>query len=640
MQPWVLGRTVYRVSIPACGPYSTPTTSPPDTSFNKTPSGSGNGPEPGTDGKARPLPNGHYESIVVAGGLTYIGSDNGTLYALGARDGTVRWQYKMGSTVFVFEVVNGFMYATADKVLYVLNSSNGALFWRYQVDKFITDVLVVEGTVYVDTAAEGGLSILYALQATNGSPLWHYTLATESPGLVGISGSIIYYRQASMTPGSPHFTQTISALRASDAHALWHMQLDNTDGLVDGPVVEVNGIVYIATTHGAIYALHADTGLRLWHVAQPSGQDFIPVSVSPIVVNGLVYIGDFQGISAYRASDGVRAWQHKMNLMGPLREQPVVAGGAVYSGDTTGHIVALRATDGILLWQHKATGVFTPLTVADGLVINDTGPAYALRASDGSELWRRSAEGTGESSPGGQPEVVGEGIVFIGSQDGSVQTIEASDGKLLWRYTIQEQAVQMPPVYGAYVNFTASTSYQQALAIVTGLGLKTFADCHPYWWTKGDDKDIYPSLHLLTVAATVNSAPLWLERLKATPGVERAEANGPHSCPLFRPGSGFRYLPDGQAGTFVRVTFAVTAQYAIALDAINALGFRLADPCYEQARARGTKPTWHSMGQADFFTRAHTLVLATTSFNATEWAKQLEAVAGIVKVEAPFKMTC
>ena len=90
----------------------------------------------------------------------------------------------------------------------------------------------------------------------------------------------------------------------------------------------------------------------------------------------------------------------------------------------------------------------------------------------------------------------------------------------------------------------------------------------------------------------------------------------------------------------MRVTFADTAQYAIALDAINALGFRLGDPCYEQARARGTKPTWHSMGQADSFTKTRMLVLATTAFNATNWAKQLEAVAGVVKVEAPFKMAC
>ncbi len=90
-----------------------------------------------------------------------------------------------------------------------------------------------------------------------------------------------------------------------------------------------------------------------------------------------------------------------MDLIGPFREQPVVADGVVYSGDTTGLVVALRATDGTLLWQHRATGVFTSLTVADGLVISDTGPVYALRASDGSELWQRAAEGTGESSPGG-----------------------------------------------------------------------------------------------------------------------------------------------------------------------------------------------------------------------------------------------
>ena len=183
-------------------------------------------------------------------------------------------------------------------------------------------------------------------------------------------------------------------------------------------------------------------------------------------------------------------------------------------------------------------------------------------------------------------------------------------------------------------------SYQQALDIVTGLGLKTIFFCGFGDWKAVDSKTNFPTDHNLDVLAMVNSAPLWLGRLTATAGVEQVQIAGAHSCPAERVGNGPSYLSPQQAGTFVQVTFTSATSYFNALDATSALGFRLADPCYEQARAQGSKPTWHPMGQADSFGQTHTLILATTPLNATIWANQLRAVTGVASIEAPFKMAC
>ena len=48
----------------------------PQATFSSLPTGKGNQPEPGTDGKPKPLPNGHWESILTANGIAYVGSDN------------------------------------------------------------------------------------------------------------------------------------------------------------------------------------------------------------------------------------------------------------------------------------------------------------------------------------------------------------------------------------------------------------------------------------------------------------------------------------------------------------------------------------------------------------------------------------
>ena len=57
---------------------------------------------------------------------------------------------------------------------------------------------------------------------------------------------------------------------------------------------------------------------------------------------------------------------------------------------------------------------------------------------NGHQVWLRSTTGSREFSDAGPPEIVREGIVFVGSVDGSVQAIQVNDGKLLWRYVIKK----------------------------------------------------------------------------------------------------------------------------------------------------------------------------------------------------------
>jgi outer membrane protein assembly factor BamB len=64
---------------------------------SNSPLGSGMTPEPGTNGKPMPLPDGHYESMAASNGVDFVGSDNGRLYALNGKDGAVRWQYNAGA---------------------------------------------------------------------------------------------------------------------------------------------------------------------------------------------------------------------------------------------------------------------------------------------------------------------------------------------------------------------------------------------------------------------------------------------------------------------------------------------------------------------------------------------------------------
>ena len=199
--------------------------------------------------------------------------------------------------------------------------------------------------------------------------------------------------------------------------------------------------------------------------------------------------------------------------------------------------------------------------------------------------------------------------------------------------------MQQPPVYTASVTFSKTTTYDQAMQIVGDLGLHTFTLCKSGWVSE-DDRAGYASYPIFDVSANTNSAPLWLERLKATPGVVQAQAiQGLRSCPN-EPIDPIQLLSDSQAGTYLRVSFASRTAYLKAWESLNALGFRLADPCYEKMRAQGNKPAWQPMGEENSFAQSHALVLATTAFNATIWRQQLQSVTGIGQIQMLTGTTC
>jgi len=194
------------------------------------------------------------------------------------------------------------------------------------------------------------------------------------------------------------------------------------------------------------------------------------------------------------------------------------------------------------------------------------------------------------------------------------------------------------PAYEAQVTFAASTPFAQALRTITDPGLQTEKICIPTWRPQ-QSSEVFSTNHTLNVVATVNSAPLWLARLKASPGVTAVQPFSVINCPMERPDNNPPFLGSDKAGTYLRVTFTPIS-YDTALNAVNDLGFRLANPCYEQARARGSKPTWTTMGQETPFAQTSMLLLATTPLNATTWQSQLQTLKGIVSVEIVSQSGC
>ncbi|SRR5579885_518245 len=207
-----------------------------------------------------------------------------------------------------------------------------------------------------------------------------------------------------------------------------------------------------------------------------------------------------------------------------------------------------------------------------------------------------------------------------------------------------------------YVSFTSSTSYEVALRSITDLGLQPAYPCYTTaskngvitsWilWHQMDERDTFTQTHSLWVASSTIAPSDWLERLKAISSVTALQTHPVFNCPAIHTGtppSGATIaLTEDQSGSYARIKFSLPAsKYDTALYIVSKVGIRLADPCYEQAKKKGTSPDWHSMGQEDTFASERTLIVATTIYTPNNWLAQLHAVHDIVSIESPFTPNC
>lgn len=630
--------------LAGCGTNSfAPSTGQGNSGLSAIPNGTGNTPEPGTDNKPRPKPDGHDESLLTAGGLVYMGSDNGKIYAFDAASGAIRWQSE-GRAPRLFAIDGGTLYTgnPTTNIFYALNASNGQVLWQRALDTEFNRVLTANGIVYVNENSGNTPSTIYAFRATDGKPLWHYALASASPSLVTVSQGRVY-DIPSQDPSSTGKLAPVTVLDASSGHVLWQFTARSGDGDLAQAIAESDGIVYFSTDQGSTYAVQAASGQLLWRAGQPASSFPRDVfnAATPVVMDGTVYTGSTSAVFAYRASDGKQLWRYQATSYGgpPFSIQPLVDHNSVYlnTAGSRANLVALRASDGQVLWRHMLNSGGEPgsLVLADGLLINLIGTATAWRTSDGSQVWQHDTD-NGQGPPGaGEPVFLDSSThtLYAGGSHGVLQVWRVSDGAQLWTYHIPENPVQQAPIYNATITFTSSTSYDQAIQLIGDLGLKTFKPCRQTWVPEGG-KDSYASDHILEVSSNTNSAPFWLARLQALSAVAQVQgqpSDAVYSCPLFRDGP-VHFLNTNQAGTYIQVSFNSATTYSAAWESMNALGFRLASPCYEQERAQGQKPTWHGSGEESSFAQTHTLVLATTSLNATIWQQQLQSTAGVKQV--------
>ena len=207
------------------------------------------------------------------------------------------------------------------------------------------------------------------------------------------------------------------------------MEVRNVWRNLSSPVV-ANGIAYIPSGFGDLYAVSVNTGEFLWGFWA-----YADIEASPAVTNGVVYVGSFDGypdnLFALNAQTGDILWQYETTT-GQIQGEGALAvsNGVLYVGTNLG-LEALNAKTGALLWKETSLGGGRP-TVSSGMVYIAAGirqgTVYALDAGTGKVIWSSS---TGYYPLACTPVVVNN-MVYVGTSENHVVAMDAKTGTTLW----------------------------------------------------------------------------------------------------------------------------------------------------------------------------------------------------------------
>jgi len=131
-------------------------------------------------------------SPAIVGGVVYVGSQDGRLYALDARTGQEKWTFKTDGAVYSSPAsAGGLVYVgSGDGRLYALDARTGQEKWTFKTDgEFVSSPAVAGGMVYIGSW-DGRL---YALDAGTGQEKWRFKTDGKRISPPAIAGGVVYF---------------------------------------------------------------------------------------------------------------------------------------------------------------------------------------------------------------------------------------------------------------------------------------------------------------------------------------------------------------------------------------------------------------------------------------------------------------
>ena len=277
---------------------------------------------------------------VVSGDLLAVGTLEGHVYGVNAKDGSPRWEAELDTQVLTSPVIVGddVVVRGSNGRIYALDATTGKRRWVY--DQGNVPLLSVRGNGPL-LAANGVVffgsddGLLVALRLDNGTKLWEQRLSTgegrteidrlgDADGGILLDGSTLY---------AAAYHGNLVAVDGPSGRPLWSHPFSTFTSLA----VKDNSIFGV-DDQSRVWAFDKSGGADVWKNASLEYRWL----TGPAVQGNYVVVGDAEGwVHWLQTGDGALAARERLSKKA-IRAQPLVVGDTVYVEDVKGHIGAYR----------------------------------------------------------------------------------------------------------------------------------------------------------------------------------------------------------------------------------------------------------------------------------------------------------
>jgi outer membrane protein assembly factor BamB len=315
---------------------------------------------------------------VIAGGRVFVTVENtqtyGTnLYALNASTGATDWSVSLAGTYgFSALAYNGraIFALNYDGLLTAFSASTGHELWATQMPDqwaFTAPPTAYDGVVYVSGAGYGGY--VYAVSEADGRVRWEGTVANGDKSSPAVDDTGVYVSY----DGQQDYRFSLSG------KLVWHYTTCCEGGGGSTAVLHGND-VYARGAHDTPVILSKSTGASAGTFASQTAPAFDRTNMYTLDNGNLVAVDPSGSPDRWSFGDGT------------LVTAPVVAGGAVFVGSSTGRVYAVSATSGKQIWTGVAgsviygpdeqnADVLVGMAVGEGLLVVPAGNQLAAFGS-------------------------------------------------------------------------------------------------------------------------------------------------------------------------------------------------------------------------------------------------------------------
>ncbi len=284
----------------------------------------------------------------------FVGSYDTNVWAIKLDSGELAWKFPtkggIASTPSIDDSGRYVVFGSEDNSVYSVDARSGRSIWSYETKgKVRASPRVAHDHVFI--GSDDGK--FYALSLASGRPLWSYDMggpirsrpfvASDSVIIAGDTGEVVCLSLSGQRKWSYRTKRSIIA----------------------SPVLDNEGICYIGSQDGFMYALDAGNGFVLWRY-RTSG----PIIASAALQGGMIYFGSSDA-TVYCLQTETARERWKFTTSKPIVAAPLVYKDFVLAGSTDSQLYCIDAQLGKERWRYQTDGPVTgaPLIAGNYILV-------------------------------------------------------------------------------------------------------------------------------------------------------------------------------------------------------------------------------------------------------------------------------